>query len=82
MNTRDAVSAELTVGDSVRHRDTGEVGIVVWLSSSDDGSEDTYVAFFGDSFPAAEPKEKPYVLRYYTTSLEKIPLPREGESGR
>jgi len=79
MSATDANPIGLTIGDAVRHRDTGEVGIIVWMRSSDDGAADTYVAFFGDSFPVDDPKEKPYVLRYYSTSLEKISRPNQGE---
>jgi len=31
---------------------------------------DCYIAFFGDQFPSGEPSEKPYILRYYASSLE------------
>lgn len=33
---------------------------------------DCYVAFFGNEFPTAVPTEKPYVLRYASTSLTEL----------
>lgn len=47
-----------------------EDGIVVhcWLSE-EIGAHDCYIAFFGDAIPEGEPTEKPYVLRYASTSL-------------
>jgi hypothetical protein len=74
-------SSPIRVGDAVRHLDTGEVGIVVWQWDFDGETVDNYVAFFGDSFPSAKPDGKPYALRYYTTSLEKIARPNQGEQG-
>lgn len=58
-------------GDRVKHKSTKECGIVVHVWD-DAGAEDCYVAFFGFEFPSltAEPTQKPYVLRYYATSLE------------
>lgn len=44
---------------------TPEYGVVVHCWAND-GIEayDCYVAFFGDRFPAGQPTEKPYILRY------------------
>ena len=62
----------LRIGQKVSHRSGGEVGVVVWTWKNDHGDVDTYVAFFGESFPVGEPTEKPYVLRYYDSSLEAL----------
>jgi len=55
---------------------TGEVGIVIysWFNDEIDG-EDNYVAFFGAEFPTGQPSERPYVLRYSSSSLEPIARP-------
>lgn len=63
---------KLRIGQKVRLSSTGEVGIVVWLWKNEYGDTDVYVAFFGMEFPVIEPKEKPYILRYYDSSLEPI----------
>jgi hypothetical protein len=57
-------------GQRVKHRDTGEVGIVVHAWKDADGTIDAYVAFFGEEFPEGAPAEKPYVLRYLESTLE------------
>ncbi len=62
---------QLEVGQKVRLRDTGEVGVVVYLWINEHGDEDTYVAFFGNSYPDGEPTNTPYILRYFATSLER-----------
>ena len=62
---------ELRPGDTVRHTSTGEVGRIV-STWNDDGVTDCYVAFFGSSYPEGKPTEKPYVLRYYASSLEPL----------
>jgi hypothetical protein len=68
------MSRFLSPGTPVRlinHLDeTWEVGVVVhcWLDE-EIGAYDCYVAFFGDTIPAGRPAEKPYVLRYASTSL-------------
>jgi len=53
--------------------DNWQDGVVVhcWL---DDQLRvfDCYVAFFGSAMPEGEPTEKPYVLRYASTSLTEI----------
>jgi hypothetical protein len=49
-----------------------EVGVVVHSWKDSHGDEDVYVAFFGPSFPAGEPQQAPYLLQYYSTSLEVI----------
>jgi hypothetical protein len=60
----------LHIGQRVRHRETGEVGIVVhtWVDAR--GDIDAYVALFGEAVPEGAPTEKPYVLRYFESSLE------------
>ena len=62
---------KLRLGQKVQLLSTGEVGVVVWLWN-DDGIEDAYIAFFGDQFPEGVPTNKPYVLRYYATSLKPL----------
>jgi hypothetical protein len=57
-------------GQRVKHRDTGEVGIVVHAWTGADGVVDAYVALFGEAFPVGAPVEKPYVLRYFESTLE------------
>jgi hypothetical protein len=61
---------EPTIGQRVRLRDTGEVGVVVWVWKNSNADAEVYVAFFGKAFPNAVPESKPYVLRYFSTSLE------------
>lgn len=48
-----------------------EYGVVIhcWLDDTI-GGYDCYVAFFGHRQPTGKPAEKPYVLRYASTSLE------------
>jgi len=50
-----------------------EYGVVVhcWLEEEIDGY-DCYVAFFGNEQPIGKPAEKPYILRYASTSLTVI----------
>ena len=63
----------LSIGVKVRLVGTGEVGIVVWTWHDEFlAAQDCYVAFFGKEFPEGKPSEKPYVLRYLSTSLERI----------
>ena len=52
-----------------------EYGIVVvcWLEQM--LFYDCYVAFFGHRWPEGMPAEKPYVLRYSSTSLKVVPSP-------
>jgi hypothetical protein len=52
-----------------------EYGVVVhcWFDREID-AHDCYVAFFGDQQPAGKPAEKPYILRYASTSLTVIGL--------
>ncbi len=64
----------LPPGTPVRHdglqHGGPEYGIVVhcWLDD-EISAYDCYVAFFGDEQPTGKPAEKPYVLRYASTSL-------------
>ncbi len=67
----------LPPGTAVRyngHEEGGpEYGIVVHCWFDDEiGAHDCYVAFFGDKQPMGEPAEKPYILRYASTSLRVI----------
>jgi len=63
------MDTELQIGQKVKLKSTKEVGIVTWLWKDEHGDTDAYVAFFGKKFPRGVPKEKPYVLRYYASSL-------------
>lgn len=59
--------------------DSWEEGIVVhcWCEG-ELGIFDCYVAFFGASIPEGRPSEKPYIMRYASTSLTEIePSPKE-----
>ena len=60
-------------GTKVKLISTGEVGVVVhsWKNGELDAI-DYHIAFYGNEFPVAKPKEPPYVLRYLESSLEKI----------
>lgn len=61
------------IGQKVRLKHTGEVGIVVWIWQANEyGDIDTYVAFFGNEFPKDKPTQVPYVIRYYESSLEAL----------
>lgn len=60
-------------GDRVvlRSADQEEKGVVVCTWLNDQDVYDCYVAFFGTEWPAPDKQPaKPYVLRYYDTSLE------------
>lgn len=50
-----------------------EYGMVVhcWRDDKVDGY-DCYVAFFGGDFPTSKPCEKPYILRYYSSTLATV----------
>jgi hypothetical protein len=50
-----------------------EFGVVVhcWLDA-DFGFYDCYVAFFGSKTPEGRPPEKPYILRYASSSLKVV----------
>lgn len=53
--------------------DSWEDGIVVHCWHDDElGIFDCYVAFFGVSIPEGKPSEKPYIMRYASTSLTEI----------
>ena len=64
----------LKIGQRVKYRGGGrdEVGVVVWVWPDEHGDVDTYVAFFGATFPVEKPLAVPYILRYYEASLEVI----------
>jgi hypothetical protein len=64
--TRVQLDAYVSDDDTI----TSEFGVVVhcWLDE-EIGGFDCYVAFFGNEFPNGKPPEKPYVLRYASTSL-------------
>lgn len=50
--------------------DGPEYGVVVhcWIDE-ESGGYDCCIAFFGTAFPTGAPDGKPYILRYYSTSL-------------
>ena len=61
------------IGSRVRHKTTGECGVVVhsWYDSSL-MANDYYIAFFGKKYPDGKPERVPYVLRYLDSSLEAV----------
>ncbi len=64
----------LKAGIRVRYdgfEDAGpEYGVVVHCWFNDELQvHDCYVAFFGEEQPSGEPNEKPYILRYASSSL-------------
>ena len=74
----------LPPGTPVRYdgsEDGPEYGVVVhcWLDEAME-AHDCYVAFFGNKQPTGKPSEKPYILRYFSTSLEVVDLNRMIES--
>jgi hypothetical protein len=68
---------KLNPGDVVRRKygTDFEYGRIVSVWDTGFGDHDCYIAFvgtrFNDLFPKKNP-EKPYVLRYYAVSLEKL----------
>lgn len=72
---QDIPNSYLAPGTSVCYdgiEDEPEYGVVVHCWFDDDiQTYDCYVAFFGNSQPKGAPIEKPYILRYASTSLKK-----------
>jgi hypothetical protein len=70
-----AIGRFIPAGAKVRDDGTGEpeFGIVVhcWVNE-EAGGYDCYVAFFGNEFPSGKPMQKPYVLRYFASSLNVV----------
>ncbi len=67
---KNEVKLTFSPGDRVLLDSSGECGIVVHTWACEEFDEDCYVAFFGDRFPLAdEAPSKPYILRYFATSL-------------
>lgn len=65
--------SKYTPGRRVVLKSTGEKGVVVCTWSNDQEIEECYVAFFGDEWPSmSENPPKPYVLKYYSSSLELV----------
>lgn len=66
----------LPPGTRVRYDGLGdgpEFGVVVHSGYSDEiVGHDCYVAFFGTEFPTSAPDQKPYVLRYASSSLNVV----------
>ncbi len=53
-----------------------EYGVVVHCWYDDElGGYDCYVAFFGDRQPSGKLAEKPYILRYFSMSLNVLGPP-------
>jgi hypothetical protein len=53
--------------------DEPEYGVVVHCWFDDGlGVHDCYIAFFGESMPKGPPSERPYILRYASTSLAEV----------
>jgi hypothetical protein len=73
---QDISNSYLVPGTLVRYdgmEDEAEYGVVVHCWFDDDiQTYDCYVAFFGNAQPVNAPTEKPYILRYASTSLKKI----------
>lgn len=78
----DYYCSALRTGQMVRHKSTGEVGIVVrtWYNEELD-AQDCYVCFDDGGNPYFDPDDKcgPYVLRYLASTLE--PLPCDEDPG-
>ena len=55
---------------------TTEYGVVVCIFPEDKtGTQDAYIAFTGCTNPKdinKQPKEKPYILRYYVETIDKV----------
>jgi hypothetical protein len=51
---------------------TAEYGVVVHCWDEPAIGFDCYVAFFGDTPPSGAPSQKPYVLKYASSSLTSI----------
>ncbi|MEZ5960259.1 MAG: hypothetical protein R3C30_07480 [Hyphomonadaceae bacterium] len=72
--TAETIGTFLSPGTKVRYDglvDRGpEFGIVIhcWIDPDHD-FYDCHIAFYGDALPEGAPREKPYVLRYASTSL-------------
>jgi len=63
----------LLIGETEGDRAAGEYGRVIHCFLTQGDIWDCYVAFFGNSIPVfGEKIVKPYVLRYYCSSLEII----------
>ena len=77
MNEGERLDRYIRPGSKVRYDglDEGgpEYGIIIHCWYDDELSGyDCYVAFFGSKLPSGKPGEKPYVLRYYASSLTMI----------
>ena len=79
MRDKDFPDLTSLIGMRVIRRDSDdseqcEVGIIIhaWKDSEVEVT-DCYVAFFGQSWPSIDekPDDKPYVLRYFLSTLEK-----------
>jgi len=64
---------ELKRGTKIKFNSTGEIGVIVhtWYDNEMDTTE-CHIAFYGEEFPSGKPSEPPYVLRYFSSSLEII----------
>lgn len=73
---QDKTDSYLPPGTVVRYdgcENGPEYGVVVhcWFDEESYGY-DCYVVFFGNELPTGKPSQKPYVLRYYSISLNVI----------
>lgn len=69
----------IKVGDRVKRtfeldgKTVTEVGVVVHVWQDPETElEDAYIAFLGNEFPDGKPAEKPVILRYFVSGLERI----------
>lgn len=77
MNNGQPLSRYIAPGTTVRydgHKEGGpEYGVVVHCWDDEEAhGYDCYVAFFGSALPSGKPNERPYVLRYASSSLDVI----------
>ena len=74
------MASNISVGSRVSHtyenaegESKTEYGVVVHIWFNEEiQCDDAYIAFFGDGFPAAEPTEKPCILRYAVKSIKPV----------
>ncbi len=80
LGSRTVRHSKFSPGDRVILSSTGECGVVVatWPIEAGSKGDDCYVAFFGKRFPVPgkPPRQKPYILRYYHSSLRHAPSPK------
>ena len=77
MSNNEASDRFIAPGTPVRYDGMNEggpeYGVVIHCWNDEEiGAHDCYVAFFGAEIPTGKPAEKPYVLRYATSSLSDL----------